>query len=316
MSSLGIDPTTTSAPPPAQGAPQVGPQPRPIDATTASARSPFERVFAIGRRHGLEVLLVCLILAGGVHGALGAVLVHKKAADDEAVAEIVDIDITTPAPAKTEEPPPPPPPPEPVPTAAVATSPRAPDDKPTLAPPPPPLGALGKLLADDKPVEKKAGEPEPYTFNTDPDGKEFSGGTSGVGGGPDPGLAGGKTGGVPGGTGTGVAAKGPLVAPAPPKPESTVDRSRAPKLSEPNACRGFFPADADDDTATVQLLVTVQPNGKVASATVLSEDPKGQGFGRAARTCLMTKTFDQPALDRDGTPIAKSTTVNLKFVRY
>ncbi len=52
--------------------------------------------------------------------------------------------------------------------------------------------------------------------------------------------------------------------------------SRKPTLSDPNACKGFFPSDAEDDLAQVSLLVVVKPNGQVVSASVVAENPKGQ----------------------------------------
>jgi hypothetical protein len=46
----------------------------------------------------------------------------------------------------------------------------------------------------------------------------------------------------------------------------------------------------------------------------VSEAPSGQGFGAAARTCMLGQVFE-PALDRDGRPAATALNVNVKFSR-
>lgn len=280
------------------------------------ALSPFERVFTIGRRHSLEILISCFLVAGIAHGAVGAVLVNKRAVDEKQY-DIIDVELPPEEKKEEDKPPPPPPPPEPTvdPASTAAMNPKAPDIAKADNNPRPQAGSLGNLLAQKADPNDPKSKDDPYTFETDPDGKEFAGGTSQIGGGDKPGLPGAVASGAPGGTGTGEAKKGPLSAPPPPPPEPTVDKSQPPKLNEPNACKGFFPSDADDDAATVQVLITVQPSGSVTTASVLSEDPKGQGFGKAARTCLLSKKFS-PGLDKFGNPAAATTTVNLRFVRY
>ncbi|MEO7094657.1 MAG: hypothetical protein ABI175_15475 [Polyangiales bacterium] len=281
------------------------------------ALSPFERVFTIGTRHSIEILISCFLVAGIAHGAVGVVLVNKRAVD-EVEYEVIDVELS---PEKKEEDkpkePPPPPPPEPTvdPASTAAMNPKAPDVARPQDNPRPQAGSLGNLLAQKADPNDPKTKDDPYTFETDPDGKEFAGGTSQIGGGDKPGAPGAVASGAPGGTGTGDAKKGPLSAPPPPPPAPTVDLSKPPTLGEPNACKGFFPADADDDSATVQVLITVQPSGAVTTASVLSENPKGQGFGKAARTCLLSKKFT-PGLDKLGNPAASTTTVNLRFVRY
>jgi periplasmic protein TonB len=284
----------------------------------STALSPFERVFTIGRRHSLEILISCFLLAGMAHGAVGAVLVNKRAVDEK---EYDIIDVELPAvddkkePEKPKEPEPPPPEPTVDPASTAAMNPKAPENAKPDNNPRPQAGSLGNLLAQKADPNDPKSKDDPYTFETDPEGKEFAGGTSQMGGGDKPGAPGAVASGAPGGTGTGEAKKGPLSAPPPPPPAPTVDLSKAPMLNEPNACKGFFPADADDDAATVQVLITVQSTGAVTAATVLKEDPKGQGFGKAARTCLLSKKF-APGLDKLGNPAASTTTVNLRFVRY
>jgi hypothetical protein len=46
----------------------------------------------------------------------------------------------------------------------------------------------------------------------------------------------------------------------------------------------------------------------------VSESPKGQGFGPAARTCLASKRFTS-ALTHDGRATRTSTKVNVRFSR-
>ena len=60
--------------------------------------------------------------------------------------------------------------------------------------------------------------------------------------------------------------------------------------------------------------VVIGKRGKVTSASVVSEAPSGQGFGSAARTCMLEQVFS-PGLDRAGQPAATSLNVNVKFSR-
>jgi protein TonB len=64
----------------------------------------------------------------------------------------------------------------------------------------------------------------------------------------------------------------------------------------------------------VTLTVVVRADGGVSSASVVSESPAGQGFGKAARACIQRKRFE-PSLDRSGTAVAAATTIKLRFVR-
>jgi hypothetical protein len=52
----------------------------------------------------------------------------------------------------------------------------------------------------------------------------------------------------------------------------------------------------------------------VQSARVVGETPAGQGFGGAARACMMSKHFT-PALDKSGAVAATSLRVNVRFRR-
>ena len=294
----------------------------------APAHEPFARVFSFGEsRRGalftaLFTLMALSIHTGAVAGALVVRDYIKAHTTYEPPQEIVDVDISNvkedpppPAPAVTAPPPPPEPPP--VPTADVAASPKAPDDSQTKDPPAAPLGQLGaNLLATDVDKNDPSTKDDPYVFSTDPDGKEFSGGTSGVGGGPLPGVPGGKAYGVPGGTGSGIPAQGALATAPPPPPPPAVNLSKkAGFAGSPSACQGFFPAEADDDAGSVQLLVMVSASGEVSTASVMSENPKGQGFGRAARSCVLGKKLYSPALDAGGNAVGTQTTLNIAFTR-
>ena len=79
-----------------------------------------------------------------------------------------------------------------------------------------------------------------------------------------------------------------------------------------------FPPEADSeqiDEMVVPTEVTVSASGRVTSAHA-TRDP-GYGFARAAVQCALRQgpsTF-QIALDRDGTPIAATRTLNVHFTR-
>jgi hypothetical protein len=89
---------------------------------------------------------------------------------------------------------------------------------------------------------------------------------------------------------------------------------RAPALDEPDACRGFFPTEAAVDAAKVDLVVVVQTEGRVTRVTIARESPEGEGFGQAARACLLSKVFT-PGADRAGRAVIASTAVRVHFRR-
>jgi len=209
-----------------------------------------------------------------------------------------------------EEPPPPGTKEDPTP----ATNPNVPDDsKPTKEPPPPPAAKAGNLLtAPDEPGGQKSDDP--VSFVTDPNGQEYGSGTVAKGGTADIGVAGAKASGTPGGTGSGTPAKGPPSPPPPPPQVTAADLSRKPVPPGGDPCKNTYPSEADDDTATVQLLVTTKPDGHVEKVSVVAENPKGQGFGRAARTCVLNLKFG-PALDKEGKGVAFTFPFNIRYVR-
>jgi hypothetical protein len=77
-----------------------------------------------------------------------------------------------------------------------------------------------------------------------------------------------------------------------------------------------FPSDADAagvDEARVTLVVGVDLTGRPTHVKIL-EDP-GHGFGRAARDCMMQRTYT-PALDQAGAPVGGDTgSIVFRFVR-
>jgi hypothetical protein len=147
---------------------------------------------------------------------------------------------------------------------------------------------------------------EPFDFTSDPNNHVLSSGVVAVGGTGSHGLAGAQLGGR--GTepvhapvrGDGLTAAG--------------DLSQSPRLRESDPCRGYFPNSAHDDVAAAVVRVIVNQQGVATSASVVSESPIGQGFGAAARTCMLQQRFS-PALDRQGRPAATAVNVNVKFSR-
>jgi periplasmic protein TonB len=98
-------------------------------------------------------------------------------------------------------------------------------------------------------------------------------------------------------------------------PISGPDQSRRPSLVGGLAWNCPFPSQADAegiDRAVVTIHVLVGANAQVRTVGVV-RDP-GHGFGAAARRCALARRW-QPALDRDGRPIAASVTLNVRFVR-
>jgi periplasmic protein TonB len=104
---------------------------------------------------------------------------------------------------------------------------------------------------------------------------------------------------------------------APPNPlRPGSDRSRSATL---RGSRGWndcpFPLEAEVDNieqAAVLLKVSTLPDGRPSDARIL-QDP-GHGFGRAARSCAMARSYE-PALDREGSPISGAITIHIAFAR-
>ena len=212
----------------------------------------------------------------------------------------IDMEIVAPP-----EPPPPematPPEPE-VAAPVAATAPRSQGS-------PPPAAHAGALVTA-KIDAPSAQQPEaPVDFVTDPAGQSYGGGVVAVGGRAEIGLATAQV----KGTGT---SESRTVNPRNAGDGLTplADLSQKPRLEEAAPCRGYFPNGALDDVAQVSLRIIVGKTGRVSSATLLFETPLSQGFGAAARACIMAKQFT-PALDRSGIPAATSTRINVRFSR-
>ena len=108
----------------------------------------------------------------------------------------------------------------------------------------------------------------------------------------------------------------PRTVPAPTEPAVTPpDKSRRAAFEGGAQWHCPFPPEANEyaiDSAVVPIRVDLDATGSVRDVVVLS-DP-GHGFGREADRCARSKRFN-PALDRDGTPIAAQVTIRVHFER-
>jgi periplasmic protein TonB len=247
------------------------------------------------RRRGLTLVMLVIAVAG--HAVAGTLA--PTGAEHAKVPPPVEVEFLPP-----EPPPLPPPLPAPEPEKVEpAKATRAPAER---APEP---AQAGRLLTA-KPEAPPEQSNEPVDFVSDPNGTTYGGGVVAIGGKAAVGKAGARA---------GVASHGDAVEAGPRRPAgdglvAASDLSRAPRLNESDPCRGFFPRNASNDTAQASVLVTIGKNGGVSSARVVAENPAGQGFGQAARACMMTKRF-VPALDRSGDPAATALRVNVRFSR-
>ncbi len=91
--------------------------------------------------------------------------------------------------------------------------------------------------------------------------------------------------------------------------------AHGPRLRVRKPCRGMFPASADNDVGVVTLALQVGQEGAAKGARILDERPRGQGFARAALSCVPRLSFE-PATRDDGTRTAATSTVRLRFVRH
>ncbi len=250
------------------------------------------------RRRSLVAAGWVLALASHVAAAL-LFANHQSAAAIERTPPPVDVEFVTP---------PEPPPPPPVPEQAQPEPAKAEPTHVAAAAPPAAAraGALHTAAPDAAPAQQSE---EAVDFTTDPNGKSYGGGVVAVGGTAAFGAAGARV--------SPVAGNAPNAAPTIRAGDGLTpasDLSRKPSLPGSNPCRGFFPASAQDDSGDVAVMVTVGKSGRVANTQLLSENPRGQGFGAAARTCLASQSF-VPALDREGNAAATAIRVNLRFSR-
>jgi outer membrane biosynthesis protein TonB len=245
----------------------------------------------------------CVSAAVVLHGALALAVCRRGAPAPE--PRILEMDIAGP----TVAPPPVPPvetsAPEPPPVARVASR---------AAAPAAPQAARAAPLLTASDAAKPPASDEPVSFVTDPNGTFYGSGVVARGGTADHGAPNASVNGAPGGTATGPSRPAAPAATAGDAITPASDLSRVPRLGEADACRGWFPRTASSDSATVSLLVIVRPSGAVASVSLLSESPAGEGFGAAARSCLAAKRFT-PALDRAGGATTAAARINLRFSR-
>jgi periplasmic protein TonB len=206
-----------------------------------------------------------------------------------AVTEIALAPPPLPAPPPPSETPPAPEPPAPAAQPRRARAPRA--DKPE------PVAKAAPVRTIDEAV--KSAE-EPVRFVTDPNGTSFGYGAVQRGG----------TAEAASPSARGQPAPGPARAGSAGQPVL----SRPPRLAGSDPCRGFFPKRAGVDHGEVTLRVRVERDGSVRSVTVDRESPERQGFGAAARDCLLSKHFS-PALDEGGREVAVVSPVTVRFSR-
>lgn len=246
-------------------------------------------------------LLVAALLALGAHAGLGLFAASREPRVEPARPP-VDVEL-----AFREPPPPPPEPapaPEPEPPAPEPPKAEAPKAAAKVAAPPPAARAGAVMTAPPDPSPAPAAA-EPFDFTSDPNSHVYGSGVVAVGGTAKHGLAGARVG------GTGAA---PARRPAGDGLTAASDLSQKPRLRVNDPCRGFFPPGAIDDVAVVSVRVVIGKNGQVSNAQVVSESPAGQGFGTAARRCMLDQVF-VPALDRAGNAAATALNVNVKFTR-
>ncbi|HET9953232.1 MAG TPA: energy transducer TonB [Polyangiaceae bacterium] len=243
------------------------------------------------------------LLAVSLHAGIFGLALGRHAAQAKSERPPVEVEFV--------QPPPPAPPPEPEPLRPESPEPptvaHAQPAKAPAAPAPAAAraGALHTAKADAAPPAAD----DPLDFTHDPNAMGFGGGVVAIGG------------------TASFGAKGalPTANPAPPAPGQArrgtgealtlaADLGRKPSLGESDPCRGYFPRNASDDSATASVLVVIGSSGAVSKVTLLSENPSSQGFGAAARTCMQSKRF-VPALDRAGRPTATAIRVNVRFTR-
>jgi periplasmic protein TonB len=235
------------------------------------------------------------VKAAGTLGAVHAFAVLVQAQIRERLHSQIDIDVA--------EPPPPPPPPEPEPTPEPKEIPTAAPAAPANAPPPAAAEAGKVLTADPDPNEPVDLTGDGFVTGT---GDRFAGGVTAANGTSKNAVK-------------DLRAKPEGVGKAPPGPVSSAAGSNLSRAASPmggawNDCG--FPAEADIegiDQAVVSLTVTVGPDGRAKSVTIL-RDP-GNGFGQLTRACAFRKQY-ATALDLGGKPITMSTVpFNVRFTR-
>ncbi len=236
-----------------------------------------------------------LVTAVALHAGLVAIALRCEPQQAAAMLIVSEVDLTPP-PAPEPEPAKPPPAPEPEkdpePARVQRRAPAPPKEAPPAA-----AGALHTAKEDAQPSAS-----EPVRFAVDANGQGYGFGVVAQGGiGTDRG--GNAVGAAPASGGNALSAAPVLRAFAVP-----------PRLEESDPCRGYFPNQADADHGEVTVKLLISEAGEVRRVSVLSEQPPGQGFGRAAHECLKKKRF-VPARTADDSATAAEAPVNVRFSR-
>lgn len=280
-------------------------EPGPIGASRAVADAkpddPLAPVFDLGRREVRLGLLLGLLGALLLHGACvawGLVSLYRlsefadevKTSVDENQRATLNVEVVRPRPlpAVPSAPPAPEPPPPPPPKSETPPPPRP------AAAPVPAAAQAGKILAR-KPSPQEPLDLTDQGFVTG-NGDSYAGGVTTSAGTSKTAVT------QRNARGAGAAGVGSAAGPA--APARDLSRVAVPATRNWNC---GFPPEADRDeinSATVTLVVTVGPDGRARSVTVL-RDP-GHGFGRQARQCALGKRY-HPGLNREGRPVAKTT---------
>jgi protein TonB len=279
----------------------------PADDRPVVREEPLATVLGLGGGEDRVVFVVALAAALAVHSIAAAralrvfpylaeMATTVRAGMQERLRSQVDIDVN-------EPPPPPKPEPEPEPEKEPEPPPPAQQKAPEPEAPPPAAAEAGKVLT----AEPDPDEPVDFgdTFVSG-DGDRFAGGVTAAAGTATTAVR--NVAAVPTGSGTGA----PKVAAVPAAPK--VDRSKPPApLSANWDCP--FPSEAESEginSTVVQVAVTVTPQGRARTATVLG-DP-GFGFGRAARACALRNAYS-PGLNSAGQAVEQTFPVKVRFTR-
>ena len=279
----------------------------PADERPVEREEPLASVLGLGGREDRLVFAIAMAAALAVHAVAGAralrvfpylaeMATAVRSGMQDRLRSQVDIDLN-------EPPPQPKPEPEPEPEKEPEPPPPAQQKAPEPEAPPPAAAEAGKVLT----AEPDPDEPVDFgnTFVSG-DGDRFAGGVTAAAGTSKTAVR--DIAAVPTGSGTGA----PKVAAVPAGPK--VDLSKPPTpLSKDWDCP--FPSEAESEginSMVVQVAVTVTPQGRARTATVL-RDP-GSGFGRAARACALRNTYS-PGLNSSGQPVEQTFPVKVRFTR-
>jgi protein TonB len=259
----------------------------------------------VGVAFSLHVAMLTFAMVSSLLAQLHSLMGDNRAALHDFFWRQYDVEVVKPKDEPKPEPPPPePPPPEPAPAPVVKQAPKPVEEDPYKNLAPTPAKAAKVLTAEPKPDD-----PVELPTIVSGEGTALGGMQSAAGTGERITMAkAANINGTPGG-------RGSVVAPPPPPPPPTEDKSRPVGLAGSASWNCPFPPEADADQidrAVVGVSVTVRADGSAASISVVN-DP-GHGFGRAAKSCALARSY-KPALDRSGTAITTTATINVHFNR-